>query len=295
MWWLINTALASRRAGKALLLGCLLASTGWAQTEWRPPSSIVAGSSFSIPTSGSGSATFYLLGPGTSSRQSVRLGQEIQISDDDVDSAGQYLGILCADTCRSAQFFVTPAEPASLGFLAHPSRVPVGQQDAISGVAFPFDKFQNLILAPVTVDFQITSDKAQLMSKSVLTRNGAAWFRAASGPHAGVATLSASVKPASSSRVVRLVASDPCNLRIKAQRTKSGILVETEPVRDCAGNPVPDGTIVTFTGTSASGKATVDAPIKQGVARAEILGAGSALVSVASGVVMGNELHVESQ
>jgi hypothetical protein len=94
---------------------------------------------------------------------------------------------------------------------------------------------------------------------------------------------------------VQQVASDPCNLRIKGQRTAAGILVETEPVHDCAGNSVSDGTIVTFTATDASGKSTVDAPIKQGVARAQMTASAAAVISVASGVVMGNELRVGAQ
>ena len=91
------------------------------------------------------------------------------------------------------------------------------------------------------------------------------------------------------------VASDPCNLRIKAQRTAKSILVETEPVRDCSGNAVPDGTIVTFTATDPAGKSTVDMPVKQGVARAQLLASGSAVISVASGVVMGNQLRLGAQ
>ena len=87
------------------------------------------------------------------------------------------------------------------------------------------------------------------------------------------------------------VASDPCSLRIKGQRTAKGIVVETEPVRDCAGNPVPDGTVVTFTAKDGSETDTVDAPIKQGIARAQMTATGPVLVSAASGVVMGNELR----
>jgi len=84
-------------------------------------------------------------------------------------------------------------------------------------------------------------------------------------------------------------------LRIRAQRTAKGILVETEPVRDCSGNPVPDGTIVTFTETGPGGKSTVDMPIKLGVARVELLASAPAVISVASGVVMGNELRLGAQ
>jgi hypothetical protein len=92
--------------------------------------------------------------------------------------------------------------------------------------------------------------------------------------------------------MIQQVASDACNLRIKAARTSKGVLVETDPVRDCSGNAVPDGTIVSFTAMDSKGKTTVDAPIKKGVARTELPLSGSARISVASGVVIGNEITV---
>jgi hypothetical protein len=55
---------------------------------------------------------------------------------------------------------------------------------------------------------------------------------------------------------------------------------------------VPDGTIVTFTATSPQGRSTVDARIKKGVAKAELPPMQNATVSVAAGVVVGNEIHV---
>jgi hypothetical protein len=91
------------------------------------------------------------------------------------------------------------------------------------------------------------------------------------------------------------VASDPCSLRIKGQRNAKGFIVETEPVRDCTGNPVPDGTIVTFTAKDSQGTGTVDAPIKKGIARAQMMGSGPVAISAASGVVMGNELRLGAQ
>jgi hypothetical protein len=69
-------------------------------------------------------------------------------------------------------------------------------------------------------------------------------------------------------------------------------LVQTEPVHDCSGNPVPDGTIVSFTATAESGKSTVDAPVKKGIARAQMEASGPAVISGASGVVMGNEVRI---
>ena len=200
-----------------------------------------------------------------------------------------------ADSCRSASFYVTAAQPSTLSFLVHPSRVPAGLGEAVSGVAFPFDQYHNLVLDPVTVKFQLSAGNTSLLSRAVRTQNGAAWFRTNSGKSAGKLEVVATLGTVSASRAVQQVAADPCNLRIKGQRTAKGIVVETDPVRDCSGNPVPDGTIVTFSAAGADGRSTVDAPIKQGVARAQIEAAGPQVISVASGVVMGNELRVGGQ
>jgi hypothetical protein len=190
---------------------------------------------------------------------------------------------------------VSAAKPASLTFLVHPSRVPVAQGDAVSGVAFPFDQFHNLVLTPVAVNFQLIAGNAPLLSRAVRTQDGVAWFRTTSGRSAGMLHVNATLDDISARRAVQQVASEPCNLRMQGQRTAAGIVVETEPVHDCAGNAVSDGTIVTFTASGANGKSTVDAPIKQGIARAQIKAAGATVVSVASGVVMGNELRIGAQ
>jgi len=267
-----------------------------AQTvELRVPTAVIAGSRATIATAGTGEATFYVIGPSHSVKRKVRLGQEIQLQPDEVRSAGRYLAILCLEVCQSADFYVTPGDAAGLSFLVHPSRVPVRQSESISGTVFPFDKFHNLLLAPVKVDFRLMAGDADLMSRSVTTQSGVAWFRTHSGKQAGSLQVVAVVKGLSVHRVVQQVASDPCDLRVRAQRTKKGISAETEPVRDCSGNPVPDGTIVSFSETDARGTSTVDAPIKQGVARAQMTASGPAVISAASGVVMGNELRLGAQ
>lgn len=260
--------------------------------DLRAPVSAVAGEDATISTTGSGKATFYLVGPGTSRKRDVSLGEEIHLQGQDLRNAGDYLVLLCSGTCNSATFYVSAAKPASLTFLVHPSRVPVGQSDAVSGVAMPFDQFHNLVLAPVTVNFELTAGDKSLFARAIRTQNGEAWFRTTSGKSAGAVQVVASADDVSARRALQQVASDPCNLRISGQRVPTGILVQTEPVHDCAGNVVPDGTIVTFAATEANGKSTVDAPIKQGVARAQIEASGPTVVSVASGVVMGNELHI---
>jgi hypothetical protein len=303
----INTVCKSHRAwrGRSLLplfagvcaagMVCA-AATGYAQdADLRPPSAPVAGNPASIATTGGGTATFYLVGPSISLKRDVHLGEEISLSAKELQSAGKYLAIVCSGSCRSVGFFVAPAKPVSLTFLVHPSRAPVGQKNVVSGVALPFDEFHNLVLAPASIDFQWTAKGAAPVSHQVSTQNGVAWFHTSSGRSAGALQVTASINEVISRRVVQQVASDPCSLHIQGQRTPKGIVLETEPVRDCAGNPVPDGTIVSFTAKSGKDTSTVDAPIKQGIARAQITAAGAVVVSAASGVVMGNELRMGAQ
>jgi hypothetical protein len=258
------------------------------------PSTIVAGSAISVGTSGDGNAMFYLLGPAHVLKSKIRLGDSIKLSPEQLSVSGEYVLTLCQDSCKSSQVFVNPAEIASLSFVTHPSRVSTGQHEAISGVVFTFDKFRNLVLSPAGVDFSLASNDGGALRHTVRTANGVAWFRASSGTHAGAAQLTATVKDVSAHRVVQQVAADPCNLRITAQKIGSVLELQTDPVRDCAGNPVPDGTIVSFTQTNSQGKSTVDVPVKQGIARARLIASGETAVSVASGVVMGNEIRVNA-
>jgi hypothetical protein len=259
------------------------------------PKSAAAGEPQSISLLGSGKGTLYIFGPGISTKQEVNLGEDLKLRGEALRNAGDYHVIICSDSCHSAIFFVSAAKPSSLTFLVHPSRVPVSQQDAVSGVSFPFDQFHNLVFTPQTINFQLSAGNAQPLNRSVATQNGVAWFRTASGKSAGALQVTASLDDFNARRVVQQVASDPCNLRISGQRNAQGILVQTEPVHDCSGNPVPDGTIVSFTATTAAGKSTVDAPLKKGVARAQMETSGTAVISAASGVVMGNEVRVGGQ
>jgi hypothetical protein len=131
-----------------------------AAQDFHVPDSAVAGEEASISTQGSGKAIFYLVGPGVSRRNDVTLGQEVPLAPEDLRNAGDYLAILCSGTCHSASFYVGAAKPASLTFLVHPSRVPVAQGDAVSGVAFPFDQYHNLVLSPESVSFQLAAKDA---------------------------------------------------------------------------------------------------------------------------------------
>ena len=275
-----------------LIFAGVLATLTVHAAELQVPKQVTAGTAFSIPTTGSGDATFYLLGPGYAAKRQVKRGTTIEVHENEVRSAGRYTAMLCSSECASSVFFVNATSPAQLSLLVHPSRVPVAANDAISAVAFVFDKFHNLVLQPVNVDFKAALKDAPTVSKSLSTSNGVAWMRMASTRREGPAQIVASVGADSEKRVVQQVASDACHLTIRASRKGKLIEVQTDPVRDCSGNAVPDGTVVTFSKVDASGKTTVDAPIKRGVAKAEMPAQGEATISVASGVAIGNEVRI---
>jgi len=274
----------------SLLLALLFVSSCWlAAATLQLPERIVAGQEFSVQSSGSGSATFYLFGPTTAVKRSVRLGTPIKIEGGEVPAAGRYTLVLGHD---SATFFVAPGAIANMAFLARPSRVPAAKTDVVSGTAFVLDRNQNLVLSPQTVTFSLAVPGAPDVRRSATSRDGVAWTRLDSSKRAGAAQFVVSSGDASVRRVVQEVASEPCNIRMHAQRGERGtILVQTDPIRDCAGNPVPDGTIVTFTSVDRSGRNTVDARIKRGTAQAELPASDQANISVAAGVVVGNEIR----
>lgn len=262
------------------------------------PKQAVAGKEFSIQTSGSGDGTFLLIGPAGVVKHKITLGSPLNIAAEEVRAAGRYEAIIQGNgEPQTATFFVTPAKPATLIFLARPSRVRAGAKSVISGVAFVFDDYKNLVLAPAQVKFDLTTEGKESSARSVETHEGIAWTHMDSGSRQGAAQFVASLPGDDSAagsvrRVVQQVAADACDLRMKIQKTATAIEVQTDPVKDCSGNPLPDGTIVTFSEVDSSGRSTVDARIKKDVARAQLPLSNNATISVASGVVLGNEVHV---
>ena len=277
---------------------CWFAAYAAHAAELSVGSKSVAGTGFTVNTSGDGTAIFFLLGPATVLKREVSLGKPITITGDEARAAGRYVAILVTGGETSEkELFVSPAKPAELVFLARPSRVATAQKDAISGVAFVFDEFRNLVLAPAPVKFDLSVEGHAPAVRSVTSREGIAWTQMDSTHNQGSAQFVASLPnaggaAASVRRVVQQVAAEACNLHMKAEPSGKSVIVETDPVKDCSGNPLPDGTIVTFTETDSTGRSTVDARIKKDVARAELPLSPGATVTVASGVVVGNEVQL---
>ena len=275
----------------ALALGVtsVLAQTG----DLTMPKSIEAGAAFSVQCGGSGKGTLYIAGPGQFIKQDVQLGSTIDIPKGTLYNAGHYSVWVASDSStQSGSIDVAPAEkPSDLTFIAKPSRLPVALHNAITGSAYVFDAYGNLITKPMQVSFQLSNPNAPAQSRTVQTSNGAAWTQLDSAPREGKAQFVARVGDISSTRIVGQVPGDPCNIKMNAKPAGSKIQLVTDPVRDCSGNAIPDGTIVTFTESWNDTKSTVDVPLKKGIASVEMPAHRGATISVASGVVLGNQIR----
>jgi hypothetical protein len=257
------------------------------------PKTIEAGSSFSIQTPGSGKASLYIIGIGQVIKRDVQLGQIVFFAAGSLFNAGHYLVVLAGDSSTETESFdVVPADkPANLSFLAKPSRLPVGLHDGITGAVYVFDAYHNLISAPTPVSFELSSPSGALQKRAAVARYGAAWVQMDSTLLQGTDEFVARVGDISSARVVGQVPGDPCGLKMTARESGQQVALVTDAVRDCNGNAVPDGTIVTFTETYNGSQSTVDEPLKHGIAQVTISAHNGAMFSVASGVAMGNQIH----
>jgi hypothetical protein len=257
------------------------------------PKQVRAGGAFSIETTGSGRAVLYIIGLGDVLRQEVQLGETTSFTAGVLHNAGQYLAILVGDSSRDeGAFDVLPAsQVANVSFLAKPSRLPVGLHDGISGAVYVFDAYRNLITAPSPVSFQLSGISGVTQGRSATTRDGRAWTQMDSAVKEGNAQFVARVGDISATRIIQEVPGDPCGLRISARPAGQKIELETDPLRDCSGNAVPDGTIVTFTEVYDGKQTTVDVPLKRGIAQAELPAYNGAKISAATGVVLGNEIR----
>ena len=146
---------------------CWFAADCARAAELHVPQNAVAGQPMTIRAEGSG--TLYLIGPGQVIKREFKSGS-VEIKGEELRSAGRWIA---AAGGQSQVFWVKAGKPDKLSFLARPSRVPVARQNVISGVAFVFDKNQNLVLEPTPVNFKL-SVGGTAISKSVTSRSGVA-------------------------------------------------------------------------------------------------------------------------
>ena len=287
--------MSCRYTSTAAFISFALVRSVCAQNSELPlPKQIVAGSALAFPTQGTGKAALYFVSPQQVLHLDVNLGTPATVSAGVLVSAGHYVvALVSAASTITGELDVTPAvKTETLGFLAKPSRLPVGMHNGISGTVYTFDAYNNLITVPAQAVFELSNlAGGNVQTRTVGTRYGLAWVEMDSADREGRARFSAHVGSASSMRVIEQVPGDPCSINITARQNGNKLEVQTAPVRDCTGNAIPDGTIVTFTEVYNGSLTTVDAPLKQGIAKVSMPAHAGARISVASGVVAGNEIH----
>jgi hypothetical protein len=285
------------KPGWAILLGGLagfavqpmMAQTG----QLSLPATVKAGSAFSIDTTGNGQGTLYIAGLGQVIRKDVELGKTSWFAAGTLYNAGRYVVILAANgSSESGTLDLVPQnKPADLSFLAKPSRLPIGLHDGITGAVYVFDAYKNLITAPTPVSFALSSPSGASQTRTVTARDGAAWTTMDSTAKQGADKFVAQAGGITSTRVIGQVPGDPCGLKMNAKADGDKVALATDPVRDCSGNAVPDGTIVTFTEAYGNTQSTVDVPLKRDIASVEMPAHDGATITVASGVILGNQIR----
>jgi len=259
------------------------------------PKRVEAGSPFSIENASGGDATLYIIGPGQVLKRDIKAGGAAYFEAKSLYSAGHYIAVLSDNSgVKTGSFDVTPASaPDKLSFLASPSRLPVGVHHGIGGAVYVFDAYGNLITAPKAVSFELASPSGATQQDHATTSIGRAWTQMDSTSQQGTSKFVAHVGQVTSERIIRQVPGDPCTLKMKAQQSGQLLQLQTDPVRDCSGNAVPDGTVITFTETYPGGQSTVDVPLKRDVAEVKMPLHSGAKFTVASGVVLGNQIGWE--
>lgn len=273
------------------VVGIYAAASLAAQGGVIAPKTIEAGSAFSVQTSGSGQGTLYVVGPEQVLRRDVQLGSTANFEAGALYNAGRYL-VFTSGGGDTATLDVLPSgKIADVSFLARPSRLPVGLRDGITGAVYIFDSYQNLVTKPTSVAFQLSTPGSAPQNRDMTTHDGAAWIAMDSSQKEGAAQFVARVGDIATKRIIGQVPGDPCGIQMTAKPAGAKVSLETAPVRDCSGNAVPDGTIITFTENYNGAQSTVDVPLKRGVAKVEMPAYPGATITVASGVVLGNQIR----
>ncbi|HUS19746.1 MAG TPA: hypothetical protein VMZ25_08855, partial [Terriglobales bacterium] len=146
-------------------------STSASAQDLALPAEVKAGTDLKFKSGMPGEATLFLTGPGTAVKRTVKPGEEISVGGEHLRNAGSYLVVMKQGSLMvNKSFLVQPADATNIAFLARPSRVPVSTPDAIRGVVFVFDQYDNLVIAPTPVSFDLSVEGGGKISQTVNTR-----------------------------------------------------------------------------------------------------------------------------
>ena len=173
----------------ALLIAGFDLARAAGRTGLQVPKTVEAGNAFTISTNATVKAALYIVSPAQVLRRDVQPGASVVLAEGDLHNAGHYLALLVTpSSTEKAEFdVVASSQTTAVSFLAKPSRLPVNLPEGISGVAYVFDTFHNLVLKPGPVTFQLSDAGGAAQTRNVATRNGVAWVKMNSAPKAGPA------------------------------------------------------------------------------------------------------------
>ena len=108
---------------------------------------------------GTEKATLYIVGPCQLIKRDVQLGETAWFPAGSIGNAGHYVVFLSSPSVNeTGSLDVLPAnKPADLTFIAKPSRLPVALHGGITGAAYVFDSYRNLITKPLPVSFELSN------------------------------------------------------------------------------------------------------------------------------------------
>jgi adhesin/invasin len=181
----------------------------------------------------------------------------------------------------TAQVTFTPGPPTNLSLIAAPSTLPVGNLSALTATAT--DQFGNPVANGTVVSF--TNSFGALNNGSATTTNGVA-TTTLSSTLPGTAVVTATVGSLNATRLVTFTPGPPANLSLAAAPSTlqvGNLSALTATATDQFGNPVANGTVVSFT-TNLGSASPVTRVTTNGVATATLSSTVAGLAKVTATV-----------
>jgi adhesin/invasin len=181
----------------------------------------------------------------------------------------------------TAQVTFTPGPPANLALAAAPSTLPVGSLSALTATVT--DQFGNPVVSGIVLSFSTSLGSVSPITR--VTVNGVA-TATLSSTIAGLATVTATVGSLSATSQVTFTPGPPTNLSLAAAPSTlpvDNLSALTATVADQFGNPVANGTVVSFT-TNLGSVSPITRVTTNGVATATLSSTVAGLATVTATV-----------